>query len=760
MKSNNNKKALDAGKIVAEVKKNNNKEHINKNDPEYQEHLKKLWNVFKSSTKEQRAKMINELDEETITDLRTFMNPYKKPVISGDKYKCLAFNFINLREKYCTRFAMTSIVGFLYRMLDEYTPTFSKKYISENDPEFANPYNEKVKELISTKPEEMLLKEFNNDKKQIKKLKEKLKTADADTYENLRKDLKKRVKDSFTIRAKIVKYRLFLLKKEQETLLHKKAIADKDVRNCNNDIKTTSEALEIAKLKLEKRLKYEETRVSGTEVPENTEAPEPEKSEPNESDEEDELKTQSNPSKAEKSKKSEKSKKAEVDMANVRQVMDYADIRKRSVNSFNVEIENKTKIIEKLNADLIDKKKIANELAEKVNSLKELIAENNEKFKKLKTEYDEKLASKKLAKLNIKQATKSKVKKPETDHVLDLVEVTRYEPTEDELDAIAETVKKTLGIKKTAEEQTDKVQNQIQEFLDSYLKYNPDNHVKNAYKPNYEDPTREMLNVNEKGEIDEPTVERSVIPPEDTFFRLNRYIENNYEPLRQACDDIYCEKSDFEASIVPLQVFEGDTKEEALSKFDEYKRKYSDEFEADVFCATFANHNLLGPWYLNNQVRDFYTEKTEIIKRILDQNKEDSKLGQKLMKDRGKKKKNEDIKKYGEDPDSHKDYLEAYPPEELQKHGAKHIDNINTDDLITADKVPVDRDESTNKEIEVGVHVIKPKVTTKTGGRRRVRGYAEQWKFNTAAEELKEGSAQIQTPQEYQKKLLTQEQQI
>lgn len=559
----------------------NIKSEVKKDESVYEETIKQLWGLITKANPKQREKIIGELDEKTVTALRTYSNPYKKPVIAGDKCKLLAFNTINMTEKYCRRFAITSVIGFLYRMLDEFTPLSSEKYISENDFKFADKYNKKVKELIENGPEILLLKRWD----ELKLIITELKSGDD------KKKLKESILESYIVRSKIFNHKLNLVKADVEILKSKKDRMEK-----NND----------------------------SELP-----------------------------------------------------------------------------------DVVDSLRL---IDEKVSAL-------NKSLKELKSEYSSKF--------------------PKSNH-LDNVTIDRYEPSEDELNDIANQVKLELEIDCTAEEHSEKIQNTIQEFLDLYLKYNPDNHVRCAYKPNYDDPKRNQLTKNET------TYERSVIPPDDTFSRLDRYIENNYEPLRQATDDIYCEKSDFEFDIVPLEVFDGDNEDEALELFNQYKRKYADEFETDVFCAKFYSHNLLSPWYQNRDVRDFYTEKTEIIKRILDQNKEDARMGQKLMKDRAKKKKEEDVKKMGPDPLSHKKYLAANPPKELEKHGAVHVDK-----LIVKEDVPIDVQESTNDEVEVGVHVIKP-IISRSSGQRRVRGFAEQWKFNIPVEKNPEGSAKVQTPAEFQ----------
>lgn len=667
---------------------------------DYEKSLDQLWEMIKTAGPKKREQIINSLDQKTITALRTRKNPYKKPVISGKGYRMLAFNFLNITDKYSRRFAMTALIGFLYRMLDEYTPqsTSDNEYLSENDPKFANIYNKLVKELITKRPSDLLIEELNTIKAEIPKIED-------------QKLLKEKIKRSYVLRSKIIKYNIYLIRQDKSIYDSKKQFLEKDVRSLTNQIQSAKENLETTRNKLEQRIKYEErkkTKVEKTETEKTETETETEKTDSTKLDE---------------IKKNIKEKKVEkkVDLT-------YTEIKKRNVKSFEQEIENIKKLQIKLDAELIEESDKLQNLLDKIKKYDDDIETFNESFRKIKTEYLNTFKNKALGKVSF----------------LDSVEVDKYEPTEAELDEIAKQVKKELNIEITAEEHQEQTQNIVQKFLDKYLRYNPDIHVRCAYKPNYADPTRTPLE-------NETAVERTVIPPDDTFFRLDRYIENNYEELRQANDDIYCEKSDFEADIVPLEVFIGDTKEEAMAKFDNYKRQYAEEFESDVFCSTFNVHNLLSPFENNREVRDFYTKETEVIKRIIDQNKEDSKFGKKIIA------KNAENNKTKETPEF-KQYQKQMGKTQLEEHGAVSLKELN--DTIEREKgseiksedIPRNLEEVNDQELEVGVHILKAR---RNG--RRTRGFAETFKFNIPSEDLEKGQAVVQSASEFQKKLLEKE---
>lgn len=61
---------------------------------------------------------IDKLSLEEIVDLRKKINPYGRTIEGAGKF--LTFSFINLREKYMEKLLMTSMIGFLNKMCDEW----------------------------------------------------------------------------------------------------------------------------------------------------------------------------------------------------------------------------------------------------------------------------------------------------------------------------------------------------------------------------------------------------------------------------------------------------------------------------------------------------------------------------------------------------------------------------------------------------------------------------------------------------------------
>jgi hypothetical protein len=681
------------------------KQEADDGSAEYNHNVDKLWAIIQSMPKHEKKKVIDSLDEKTITALRVRRNPYRKPVFMGKTNKTLAFSMINITEKDAQRFAMTSLIGFLYRMLDEYKPKGHENFVSENDPQFAMPFNEMVRELRKHKPNELLMDEFEKIKKKIEELK----------HDTTSKEYKEAAKESFIVRAKIYKNKIYWTREDLALMKEKKESLEREVKHSDTRKDDLLKSIQELNEKKAKKQKFEEGRLNMS-----------------------------------------KGTPESIESGQIPEGLKVEDILKKMSN-YVIEIENKEKLVEKETAKNDELRKELELRVKQCENYEEHLKTLENKFKDLKVDFLKKTGRSKLAADLIREGksnTRKKTVKKELKTELDEVMVDKYEPNDDDYDSIVDKIKKKLNIEKTSEEYTIEIQNQVEQFLDEYLRYNPDNHVRCAYKPNYDDPQRTPLEKTQEKDLQEKNYERTVIPPDDTFFRWKRYTEANYECLRQATDDIYCEKFDLEYAIVPLQEFTGEDKEEVMKKFNDFKLKYASEFDSEIFSADFGVWNLLSSWEQNREVRDFYTEKTEIIKRIIDQHKSDERMGISLMKDRAKKKKEENEAKEGpHDPALHQYRKSLKPNEQLETHGAKYIDEIDNDDFsedgeIRADRVPRDTEESTKQEVEVGVHVIKPYIG---GGRRRIpRGLGENWKFNIPAQELPEGSVKLFTGPEFQ----------
>lgn len=669
---------------------------------EYQKDIKKLLEIIVSATPEQKDKIISQLDEKTLYALRVESAKFiKTPVYGEGKQRILAFNYSNQREKYQKRFAMTSLIGFIFRMAEEWNPNESENVnlTSENDSVFSDLFTSKEKKFKTNRPLEIILQNLESLRNEIS---DDLETSrKAEIYHNI-----------FLEQYKYNRYLQTGAYKEKELMeneINKKTIDfDKQKVQCENERKR----LEIVERKVELRKNFDNSEMETTDAV---------------FEELDVYLTDP-----------QKTKLSTFDKLQPLEVLE-----KQRDNTQNSLLKQED-LVHIKNSELEDLKNKINVEAEKIKKAKARIQTIQKKYKTTFSREFEEFA------------------------------VPAYELTDTEYENIIQEVKSELKIDETLEEYQDRHRSIVLKFLMEFLRYNPDNHVQCAYKPNYDDESRQPLITAWKkfysGEIpeteyttalekynqDNTTMRvvaeekhaRSLIPPDDTFFRWDRYTENNYEELRQATDDIYAEKSDIETSIVPLEVFENEDSTKLKLQIEEWQRKYADEFEGDVYQATFNQNNLIGSWTENRERRDFYTKNSEIIKRIIKQNEDDNKMGRRLMQKRTQKNnKKEDpaFKAYREANESGLKTGGAKPANELENRSSINVDYNELSSMNTPD-------ESTNDEVEVKYTHLRSR---RRG--RRVVADSNQGKFHIEADKTGESKGYIMKPKDMHKHLSAQD---
>ncbi len=755
-----------------------------KEDPK----IEKLWKIFSKATPEQRERIIKELDEDMVTELRKRGNPYRQNNLYKQKKgkRVLLCSIFSPLEKYIDRFSMTSLIGFLFRMLDEYTPAEAKQHLSEEDPKFSKLYSEIKDAFKKDKPLQVmqftvdaLEQKLSNINAEIAKSEKKNSAAEAEGIsddeeevtkeKNLQTERTNVERELDEAHAKLVIHTITCLKDDVKALQPALTSLEKDLnrqKDMRKAIKDRLRTLLKEKEKSEKHAAYNE----GTSTPVETSATD---TAPVETNAETPATTTETPVAVEAADNIVEEPTPEID--------ELAAVAESEITpAVNAEVDEMAKEMRKTAQEIVQeklaqrqkasrKKKEVVRLRELSIIVKELriykgkLASATEAVDIAQRRYD--IQKSKVDELNKQCAAEletihkmqeqyyskwgsptekaNKLKKrggPTT--AFDHLTFEECEMTDEDEFHMKEEVKQQLGIEWTQEEKSDYILDNIEEFLYEYLSFNPDNHVRSGYRPNYNDPTRTPLKRDPKsGMIVEETWERKLVPPEDTFKRWDRYREANYEPLRQATDDIYAEKSDFEWVIVPLEVFEG---ENAAEKAEEWERKHALEVDYSIRSVTFNENNLLGPWEKNREATNFYTKETEIIKRMLDAKKDEERIGKDLMKDRVRKKKEENEAELGNDPGLN-EYLENNPAG-LEKYGAKRVlQNTKNNNGID---VPID--EHALADDEVQVEVIRLGAQRKG---RRFRATADNWKFHLPAKPLKEGEVLTHNPQEYQKAL-------
>lgn len=237
----------------------------------------------------------------------------------------------------------------------------------------------------------------------------------------------------------------------------------------------------------------------------------------------------------------------------------------------------------------------------------------------------------------------------------------------------------------------------VRQFLDSLFQFNPDIHVRSAYSNNPLDPERvkptQVVNkistktiIGKSGtklKIKDSTEGETInekransefvkhIPPADVFHRWTYYTDSNYEEVRTAVQDLYCEKPDLEFAINPYDRF--DSQEDA----EKFVQKHKNEVIADVLTLSNGKWNLCGSFKKNRDRINFYNEKTAVIEEIFKQLEQDKKLGADLMRKRVKRKKKKNIEESGPDPEEFKQY---------KKNNPSGFENMGAEDVVKEER--------------------------------------------------------------------------
>lgn len=210
---------------------------------------------------------------------------------------------------------------------------------------------------------------------------------------------------------------------------------------------------------------------------------------------------------------------------------------------------------------------------------------------------------------------------------------------EDEINIVKQAAKKHLGIKMSREEHDTKIQNYILDFLDYYLKFDPNNHIRCGYYPHYDPVIKKAFesnpeqfkiinapNGNEMMVTDK--FEKYLIPPLDTFYSLNNFINANYEPLRQATNDIYF-PAIFENAIIARESFAN------MDDADKWKKKFGSELDVAVNDIEYGKWVFIDSWAQNREKTTYDDEKGKLINEIIERKKQEEKMGKEIL---GKKK--------------------------------------------------------------------------------------------------------------------------
>lgn len=185
------------------------------------------------------------------------------------------------------------------------------------------------------------------------------------------------------------------------------------------------------------------------------------------------------------------------------------------------------------------------------------------------------------------------------------------------------------------------VSTEIKRFLDYNYSYNPKIHLRMDRDPIKNDKYRKALKVDPKTTL-----------PVDIFHTFQLYFDANYDELIKEVEAVYALKPELENTIT---VWEDGfpSKEDAQTFIDKNK---------DVFTVQILNVEKGKPYFYssyeaNREKLQYYNENTEILQAIETRVKEESKIGNELLKRRVQKIKSENIEKEGETSEGASQYL-------------------------------------------------------------------------------------------------------
>jgi len=175
----------------------------------------------------------------------------------------------------------------------------------------------------------------------------------------------------------------------------------------------------------------------------------------------------------------------------------------------------------------------------------------------------------------------------------------------------------------------------IKEFLDSQFNFNPDKHVRSSYTSN----------------VDGKSAISKFVPPDDTFHNFQYYMDSNYEEIRGVTERLYKLTPDLDVGIIPYGSFKSE--EDA----DDFVERNKTGTIASIITLKNGKWNFLESFKANRERIEAY--RGTIVDDILEQVKEDTKLGAELTRDRALRRRTENIKESRPDPKMVREYMES-----------------------------------------------------------------------------------------------------
>lgn len=202
----------------------------------------------------------------------------------------------------------------------------------------------------------------------------------------------------------------------------------------------------------------------------------------------------------------------------------------------------------------------------------------------------------------------------------------------------------------------------IRQFLDEQFRFNPDKHVRSSYVS-----TNASANRAGAAVIDKFT------PPDDTMHNFQSYLEQNYEEIRGVTERIYRVTPDLEVSILPYADFPSE------SQADDFVTRNKESVIADIRTLKYGKWNFIEAFKQNRDKIEAY--RGTIVEDILNQVRDDTKIGAELVRDKATRRARSNLKEQGPAPKAMAEYMSSHTPgnmtnvvgEETKEEEAKRI---------------------------------------------------------------------------------------
>lgn len=183
----------------------------------------------------------------------------------------------------------------------------------------------------------------------------------------------------------------------------------------------------------------------------------------------------------------------------------------------------------------------------------------------------------------------------------------------------------------------------IRQFLDEQFRFNPDKHVRSSY-----------VSRNAKSNTPGAAYVDKFTPPDDTFHNLQYYLDSNYEELRGVTNRVYRTTPNLEVAILPYADFS--SKEEA----NEFVDRNKDSVIADIRTLQYGKWNLVDAFVNNRDKIEAY--RGTVVEDILNQIRDDTKIGAELVKNKATRRARETIRELGPVPKAVQSYMTDHVP--------------------------------------------------------------------------------------------------